>query len=293
MARSKMRHGKSVRAHTHLPPGPIPRLPRPASSPSSPPVQRLGINQQGYLGENLDVHAFLAAFLHQASRSGWSLDSLPAATDRPLSVAFRPAPRSQPTPRRIYLSAGIHGDEPAAPLALLDLIRADLLPRDANVWVCPCLNPSGLQAGTRNSTDDIDLNRDYNHVRSPEVAAHIRWLRSVPPFDLALLLHEDWESAGFYLYELNTGREPSLAETIINAVRPVCPIETAEIIDGRPTQAPGIILPPSDPTARTDWPEAFWLLQNGTPHSITLEAPSDFPLATRIAALTTAILAAL
>ncbi len=288
-----MRNGKTCPSHDPLRSLTNPRLPPPDTSPSSLPVQRLGINHQGYFGENIDVPAFLDTFRRQATRSGWTVDSLPAAPDRPLLTAFRPAQSPPSTPLRFYLSAGIHGDEPAAPLALLELIRADLLPHDADVWLCPCLNPSGLQAGTRNSADGIDLNRDYNHVRSPEVAAHIRWLSSLPPFDLSLLLHEDWESAGFYLYELNPDRQTTAAPTIINAVRSVCPIETAQVIDGRPTQAPGIILPPADPSARPDWPEAFWLLQNQTRHNITLEAPSDFPLATRIAALTTASLSAL
>ncbi len=256
-------------------------------------MQRLGINHLGYLGQHLDVPAFLNAFRLQASRSGWTLNSLQATPDRSLCIASRSNHPANPPHPRIYLSAGIHGDEPAAPLALLDLIRSNLLPRHADFWICPCLNPAGLQAGTRNSPDGIDLNRDYNHVRSPEVAAHVRWLASLPPFNLALLLHEDWESAGFYLYELNPDNQPSLAQPIIQAVRQVCPIDSSQIIDGRPTQAPGIILPPSDPAARPDWPEAFWLLQNRTRHSITLEAPSDFPLATRIAALTTAILTAL
>jgi hypothetical protein len=41
--------------------------------------------------------------------------------------------------------------------------------------------------------------------------------------------------------------------------------------------------------SRPQWPEAFWLLRNKTRHSYTLEAPSDFPLETRVAALVTAV----
>ena len=31
----------------------------------------------------------------------------------------------------------------------------------------------------------------------------MRWLARQPNFDLAVCVHEDWESVGFYLYELN------------------------------------------------------------------------------------------
>jgi hypothetical protein len=40
---------------------------------------------------------------------------------------------------------------------------------------------------------------------------------------------------------------------------------------------------------RPQWPEAFWLLTHKTRHSYTLEAPSDFPLETRVNALVTAV----
>jgi protein MpaA len=256
-------------------------------------VQRLGINRDRYLGETIDAHALIQTFRNEANRRGWITDSIPVTPEIALTTAHRPASSNSSIRPRFYLSAGVHGDEPAAPLALLDLIRSDLLPRDADLWMCPCVNPTGLAAGTRVNTGGIDLNRDYNHFRSREVAAHVGWLAGMAPFDLAILLHEDWESAGFYLYELNPDGQPTVAESIIQSVSTVCPIETATLIDGREVRTTGIIQPPADPTSRPDWPEAFWLLQNGTRHSVTLEAPSDFPLATRIAALTTATLRAM
>ena len=107
------------------------------------------------------------------------------------------------------------------------------------------------------------------------------------------MLHEDWEAAGFYLYELNPDQRPSRASAIIQAVSGVCPIETATLIDGRPCDGSGVIRPATDPTARPDWPEAFWLLQNRCRQSLTLEAPSDFPLANRVEALSAAVRCAL
>ena len=40
---------------------------------------------------------------------------------------------------------------------------------------------------------------------------------------------------------------------------------------------------------RPDWPEAFHLIHNKTRLSYTLEAPSDFPLLTRVNALAPAV----
>lgn len=252
-------------------------------------MHRLGINQGGYCGDAIDVEAFLTCFEAEALAHGWDLHMLPVAHGRSIVTAHRSAASGTVTPRRFYLSAGIHGDEPAGPLALLDLLRADHLPPDAEFWVCPCLNRLGMASNQRCNPEGIDLNRDYNHLASPEVSAHIQWLSTLPNLDLTILLHEDWESAGFYLYELNPDQAPDIATRIIQAVSRICPIETSTEIDGRPSDGSGILRPPVDPKARPDWPEAFWLLQNRCRRSLTIEAPSDFPLAIRVAALSTAV----
>jgi hypothetical protein len=195
-----------------------------------------------------------------------------------------------PGPRpRIYLSGGIHGDEPAPPLALLELLNSGVFDARANWFVCPLLNPVGLSLGLRENAGGLDLNRDYKDLRSAEIAAHVRWLQRQPNFDLTLCVHEDWESQGYYLYELNPHQRPSLAEPIIEVVARVCPIETATVIDGRETAAPGIIRPINDPLLRETWPEAIYLRAHHTTLSYTLETPSSLPLPQRIAAHRAAI----
>ena len=125
-----------------------------------------------------------------------------------------------------------------------------------------------------------------------EVRAHVAWLESQPSFDLAFCLHEDWEAHGFYLYELNPDGRPSCAREMINSVSAVCPVDLSPLIEGRAASG-GLINPNLDPNSRPQWPEAFWLLQNKTRQSYTLEAPSDFPLSVRVAALVAATRAAL
>src|SRR5262249_43695170 len=144
----------------------------------------------------------------------------------------------------------------------------------------------------RENAQGVDLNRQYLEPQAKETTAHIAWLQRQPRFDLTLCLHEDWESNGFYVYELNPDGAPSLAEPMIEQVSHDCPIDHSEIIEGRPAQT-GIIRPSVDPRSRPQWPESFYLLTYKTRLSYTLEAPSDFSLAVRVAGLAAAVRAAL
>jgi murein peptide amidase A len=176
---------------------------------------------------------------------------------------------------------------------LLELLETGAFDGRAVWFLCPLLNPLGFTRGTRENADGLDLNRDYKHLRSVEIQAHRRWLQRQPNFDLTFCVHEDWEAKGFYLYELNAHRRPSLAEPMIAAVERVCPIETAEVIDGRTTAARGIIRPVSDPLLRDQWPEAIYLSAHHTTLGYTIESPSALPLPQRIAAHRAAIETAL
>jgi hypothetical protein len=134
----------------------------------------------------------------------------------------------------------------------------------------------------------MDLNRQYLAPEAEETRAHIAWLKRQPSFDVCLCLHEDWESEGFYVYELNPDRQPSFAPTIINRVSEVCPIDMSLTIEGRPA-ANGIINPNVDPHSRPQWPEAFYLFTHKTRLSYTMEAPSDYQLVTRVGALVASV----
>jgi hypothetical protein len=94
------------------------------------------------------------------------------------------------------------------------------------------------------------------------------------------------------VYELNPDDRPSLAETMVTQVAAVCPIDRSDLIEDRPARN-GIIRPSVDPHDRPQWPEAFYLLTHKTRLSYTLEAPSDFPLASRVAALVVGVNSAL
>jgi hypothetical protein len=177
-------------------------------------------------------------------------------------------------------------------LAVRQLLQENKWPVGLELWICPCLNPTGFVLNRRENEAGTDLNRQYRHPEAEETRAHVAWLKRQPHFDLALCLHEDWEARGFYVYELNPENRPSSAEAMIDRVGKVCPIDPSEIIEDRPARN-GIIRPSIDPRTRPQWPEAFYLITCKTRLSYTLEAPSDFPLAVRVAALVEAVTAAL
>lgn len=253
-------------------------------------AQRLGRNKGGYFGDTIDIEGVARDCLVAAHTHGWKAWHLEAAPGLSLCALHRVAQSSSAAPRppRIYISTGIHGDEPAGPLAARELLLANDWPAHVDLWLCPCLNPTGFPLNRRENAHGHDLNRQYLHLEAAETRAHVEWLKQQPPFNLTLCLHEDWEANGFYLYELNPDGEPSHAERIIEAVAAVCPVDPAPEIEGRPARG-GIIRPSADPRFRPQWPEAFWLLQHKTRHSYTLEAPSDFPLPVRVAALVAAV----
>jgi hypothetical protein len=88
--------------------------------------------------------------------------------------------------KRILLWSQMHGDEPTATLALMDMLNFLTTPAADEPWVremlqsttlyfLPMLNPDGAERGQRRTAAGIDMNRDAGVLRTPEARA----LRSV------------------------------------------------------------------------------------------------------------------
>src|SRR5262245_27366077 len=179
---------------------------------------RLWKNKDGYRGETIEIKSLLAEIESTAKATGWSVEVF-AEIQQLRLVALRR--QNQNCRVRAYISAGIHGDEPAGPLAVRNLLRQNKWPIGVDIWLCPCLNPAGFILNQRGNSEGADLNRQYLEPKALEIVEHIKWLNHQPAFDFCLCLHEDWESHGFYLYELNPDNRPSLAETMIQRVEQV------------------------------------------------------------------------
>lgn len=229
----------------------------------------------------------LARDLERAARlQNWSLQT----TVPPAFWLYRagtPRPDGQ-APARLYISAGIHGDEPSGPTALLRLVQEAYTFGGLEVFLFPMLNPSGLSMGTRENADNIDLNRDYLACTSLEIQTHLAILDKLGPFDAALCLHEDWESKGCYLYALNTGEGPGCHAEILRAMSQHLPIDPTPLIDGHES-VEGLIQRHPSQFDRPDWPEAIYLCRHHTPLCYTVETPSSADLETRARAHIAAI----
>jgi protein MpaA len=223
---------------------------------------------------------FISQFDAAARRADLKVQTYGEITGHPLNAYTKRTPGIRP---RVYISTGMHGDEPAPPLALLRLVEEGFFDERCTWFICPLLNPTGFALRTRENFGHVDLNRDYKSLVAAEVLAHVAWLRQQPRFDLAVCGHEDWEAQGFYLYEVNLGGHPTLANAMITAARAHGPIENATVIDGREIAEPGIIRPTADPAVRETWPESLYLAYNHCTLNYTIESASAQPIEQRIA----------
>ena len=257
-----------------------------SSSPKLP--ERLHGNRGAYCGEQIDVVRVIGLIHTAAEERGWAIHELTRQAEYSVWVMARKPSESAGPPRRIYISTGIHGDEPAGPLAALQLVHENRWPLNSEITLVPCLNPSGIVGNLRVGPEGIDYNRDYRDPKTSLVRSHLAWLQRQARFDLALLLHEDWEADGFYLYELNPLGKSSVADDVIRAVADLCPILEAKKADDWPASN-GVVRPNVDPAKRPDWPEALYLAQKKADLCYTFEAPSDYALPARVAALVMAV----
>lgn len=202
------------------------------------------------------------------------------------SVRLSSRKKSNSRNRRVCLSAGIHGDEPAGVEALLTLLECPEVYRPflpyADFVVFPCINPYGYEHNTRTNAKGIDLNRTFDKKRAPKEVALTRSAAEKNRFDLFLDFHEDVDTDGFYLYELKR-RKPYFGEVIIREVGKHCPINLREQIEGMPASG-GIIRPSVKKVLeirKKDWPHAIYHIRKGTPHTLTFETPITLPLKDR------------
>lgn len=229
-----------------------------------------------------------------AKSRGFSARTVCEVSGYPILAFERKAVSSAATPNRVYLSSGVHGDEPAGPLALAHLLENDLLPTHVEILIVPFINPTGFAKQTRESAEGHDLNRDFRYPQNPETAAVKDLIDSQPPFHLSLALHEDWESDGFYMYSLSADSDSRPAREILKAVEKTGPIDTASEIDGSPATG-GLIDRPADfdIDGRDDWPESFLLYSKSRHDHYTLETSSSAPIEQRIAQHAAAVLSAI
>jgi murein peptide amidase A len=214
-----------------------------------------------------------------ARRAGLRLVPLPGSSEPPVFFLATPALGAE---GGIYLSAGIHGDEPAGTEALLAWAEANVSQlREIPALLFPCLNPWGLVQNMRGDADGNDLNRCF-HRRIPVIQAMKRVVGK-RRFAAAIHLHEDFDGEGLYLYELARGE--GWGEALLEAACPILPIDPRSRVDKWRAKN-GLIRPRVRRAVlrRVGYPEAIWLFFAHTNRAFTIETPSEFALDRRVAA---------
>lgn len=194
--------------------------------------------------------------------------------------------------KSVCISAGIHGDEPAGVEVLLRFLkevgqRSQIL-KHINITIFPCNNPYGYESGSRTNKNGNDLNREFRK-RSPEQEVFfIKRAIAGRSFDLSVELHEDVDSAGFYLYELKKDGEETFGKEIINIISKKYPINLSDEIEGMKADG-GIISPKGSESEikemilkRRRWPKALYQFSQGTRHCITCETPVNMKMGDRV-----------
>ena len=186
--------------------------------------------------------------------------------------------------QNVYLSAGIHGDEPAGVWALLlwSEINKEVF-KNYNFTIFPCLNPWGFIENNRLNSKGNDLNRSWDkngEVRISEVIKRTKNKR----FLLAVNLHEDYEADGIYLYEPFTGKNrDEVAAKILNAGSKNIPIDSRKEIEGR-LASNGVIRPVENDLPKEGLPEAAFLQRSRSERTFVFETPSEYDLKIRVQA---------
>ncbi len=215
---------------------------------------------------------------------GWRVEQVATVWGYPFFQVTRVGHRRWPT---IFLSGGMHGEEPAGVEAVLQWLERPAACRWAVNWyVLPCINPYGWERNYRRNRQRYDINRQFRGRTDCVEANLVKRLLRGRRFALSFEMHEDVDSPGYYLYE-HAGTHPTLADRILRAVAPVTPINRNSVIDGRRADGRGLITRPATWAAlrqRPQWPMAYHVLRRHADHLIGSETPTRAPLARRIAA---------
>ena len=198
-------------------------------------------------------------------------------------------------PKRVLISAGIHGDEPAGVEAICRWVEEGHFQSFKNQWevtVLPCLNPSGFELGTRENVFKKDLNREFK-LDNPSQEVVIAKKAFSKNFNLTLELHEDIDSSGYYLFQKDKpGSESDLGCKIIVATKKIMPTNLGTEIDDIPAEG-GIISRLKEPEEMEWWPMALYSCVKGTTSCFTLETSTHFDMEIRVQAHLAAINTAL
>lgn len=181
----------------------------------------------------------------------------------------------------VYLSTGVHGDEPGSIWGLLLWAEKNLtMLQRGSFLLLPLVNPIGTSLNTRADHLGHDLNRRFHLTDDPFSIAWQTWIKGRAMI-AGICLHEDYDAQGCYLYELSRRRQPLGREILTRCAKPIA-ADPRTRIDGQRARH-GLIRPKKIPANLPGMPEAIELNLRGCPVTFTFETPSEFSLDDRVA----------
>ncbi len=177
--------------------------------------------------KRLDVPVEMLGTVHAKENINWPLYQIHLVS-------------SARTPQRVLITGGMHGDEPAGVEAVLQFLERDNTTRLKNFsfLVIPCINPYGYVHNTRETLDDIDINRAFETDDVAEVAI-VKKALGQTQFSLAIDFHEDYDATGFYLYE-GKRDEKYIGPRLATAAKAIGPLDPDDPGEDAPDLAEGV-----------------------------------------------------
>jgi hypothetical protein len=208
--------------------------------------------------------------------------------------------------KNIFLSAGLHGDEPAGVYALLGFFENKAKEYDdkLNFFAIPCINPFGFEYDIRQNHNQVDLNRNFD---SPKPEKEVSLVKKVleeysRAFLFTLDMHEDPTDKinpgfelkdnprDFYMYEKSPSREASVGHTIIRELERKGIWATKQKKIYHDFNDGGLVWHQSpEHKWNEDSSELFSYLQRYTDYSFTTETPTCWAVDKRVDAHLTAL----
>jgi predicted deacylase len=188
-------------------------------------------------------------------------------------------------PRRVLISAGIHGDEPAGIETICYFLENSRYKAHMDLWeitILPCINPYGFEYDTRENHENKDLNRLFNTHNPPPEVQLAKSIFKPSYFDITIELHEDCDSNGYYLFQKsNKPNGFEIGVKIIEALKDIIAINSDETIENMSAEK-GVIHRIKDINQMKYWPMAGYALSMNSGHCLTLETPTNLAMATRV-----------